>query len=171
MKAKSRTMSMDADEEPDEGIVPMKRSNNGGLPPAELVEGRGSPKENGDQATAVRTTRRGAASSRLDAVRQAAREDKKVQFTALLHHISVGLLKQSYIALKHDAAPGIDGVTWQTYGENLVEKLKALHERIHKGSYRARPAKRTYIPKADGAQRPLSVCCLQDHILQLPART
>ena len=133
-----RTMSMHADEESDEGIVPMKRSNNGSLLPAEIVEGRASPKENGGQATAVRTPSRGAASSRLDAVRQAARQDKKVRFTALLHHITVDLLKQSYAALARDAAPGIDGVTWQAYGENLDVKLKALHDRIHKGSYRAR---------------------------------
>jgi hypothetical protein len=150
-----RTMSMHADEESDEGIVPMKRSNNGSLLPAEIVEGRASPKENGGQATAVRTPSRGAASSRLGAVRQAARQDKKVRFTALLHHITVDLLKQSYIAVKRDAAPGTDGVTWQAYGETLDEKLKALHDRIHKGSYRTRPARRTYIPKADGSQRPL----------------
>ena len=154
-------MSMHADEESDEGTVPMKRSNNGSLLPAEIVEGRASPKENGGQATAVRTPSRGAASCRLEAVRQAARQDKKVRFTALLHHITVDLLTQSYNALKRDAAPGTDGVTWQTYGENLDEKLKALHDRIHKGSYRARPAKRTYIPKADGSQRPLSVWCLR----------
>ena len=134
-----RTMSMHADEESDEGIVPMKRSNNGSLLPAETVEGRASPKENGGQATAVRTPSRGAASSRLDAVRQAARQDKKVRFTALLHHITVDLLKQSYTALARDAAPGIDGVTWQAYGENLDTKLKALHDRIQKGSYRGRP--------------------------------
>jgi hypothetical protein len=135
MKAKSRTMSMYTDEESDEGTVPMKRSNNGSLLPAEIVEGRASPKENGGQATAVRTPSRGTASSRLEAVRQAARQDKKVRFTALLLHITVDLLKQSYNALKRDAAPGTDGVTWQAYGENLDEKLKALHDRIHKGSY------------------------------------
>jgi RNA-directed DNA polymerase len=165
MKANSRTMSMHADEESDEGTVPMKRSNNGSLLPAEIVEGRASPKENGGQATAVRTLCRGTASSRLEAVRQA-RQDKKVRFTALLHHITVDLLTQSYNALKRDAAPGTDGVTWQAYGENLDEKLKALHDRIHKGSYRARPAKRTYIPKADGSQRPLSVWSLEDKIVQ-----
>ena len=159
-------MSMHADEESDEGIVPMKRSNKEGLPSAEIVEGRASPEENGGQATAVRTPSRGAASSRLAAVRQAARQSKKVRFTALLHHITVDLLRQSYIALKRDAAPGIDGVTWRTYGENLDEKLKDLHERIHKGSYRARPAKRSYIPKADGSQRPLSIWCLEDKIVQ-----
>ena len=89
-----------------------------------------------------------------------------MRFTALLHHITVDLLKQSYIALKRDAAPGIDGVTWQAYGENLDVKLKALHDRIHTGSYRTRPAKRTYIPKADGSKRPLSVWCLEDKIVQ-----
>jgi RNA-directed DNA polymerase len=118
------------------------------------------------QATAVRTLCWGTASSRLEAVRQAARQDKKVRFTALLHHITVDLLTQSYNALKRDAAPGTDSVTWQAHGENLDEKLKALHDRIHKGSYRARPAKRTYIPKADGSQRPLSVWCLEDKIVQ-----
>jgi group II intron reverse transcriptase/maturase len=159
-------MSMHADEESDEGIVPMKRSNKEGLPSAETVEGRASPEENGSQATAVRTPSRSTASSRLAVVRQAARQSKKVRFTALLHHITVDLLRQSYIALKRDAAPGIDGVTWRSYGENLDEKLKDLHERIHKGSYRARPAKRSYIPKADGSQRPLSIWCLEDKIVQ-----
>lgn len=159
-------MSMYADEESDEGIVPMKRSNKEGLPLAEIVEGRASPKENGGQATAVRTPSRGTASNRLAAVRQAARQSKKVRFTALLHHITIDFLRQSYIALERDAAPGIDGVTWRTYGENLEAKLKDLHERIHKGSYRARPARRTYIPKADGSKRPLSIWCLEDKIVQ-----
>ena len=104
-------MSMHADEESDEGIVPMKRSNKEDLPSAETVEGRASPKENGGQATAVRTPSRVTASNRLAAVRQAARQSRDVRFTALLHHITVDLLRQSYIALKRDAAPGIDGVT------------------------------------------------------------
>lgn len=159
-------MSTHADEESDEGIVPVKRSNKERSRSAEIVEGRASPEENGGQATAVRTPSRGTALSRLAAVRQAARQGKKVRFTALLHHITVDLLRQSYIALKRDAAPGIDGVTWRAYGENLDEKLKDLHERIHKGSYRARPARRTYIPKADGSQRPLSIWCLEDKIVQ-----
>ena len=135
----------------------MKRSNNEGLPSAETVEGRASPEGNGGQTTAVRTLSRGTASNRLAAVRQAARQSKNVRFTALLHHITIDLLKQSYSHSKRDAAPGIDGVTWRTYGENLDEKLKDLHERIHRGSYRARPARRTYIPKADGSKRPLSI--------------
>jgi RNA-directed DNA polymerase len=159
-------MSMHADEDSDEVIVPVKRSNKEGLPSAEIVEGRASPKGNGGQATAVRTPSRGIASNRLEAVRQAARQSRDVRFTALLHHITTDLLKQSYHALKRDAAPGIDGVTWQAYGENLEAKLTDLHERIHKGSYRARPARRSYIPKADGSKRPLSIWCLEDKVVQ-----
>src|SRR5215510_4737260 len=106
-----RTMSMHAGEESDEVVVPEKRSNNEGLPSAETVEGRAPPKGNGNQASAVRTPSRGAASSRLEAVRQTAQLKRDVRFTALLHHITIDLLKQSYIALKRDAAPGIDGVS------------------------------------------------------------
>ena len=157
---------MNADEESDEGTVPMKRPNKEDLASAEDVEGRTSPKGNGGESAAVRTPSRDTASIGLVAVRQAARRSKSVRFTALLHHITVDLLKQSYLALVRDAAPGIDGVTWQAYGENLDDKLKNLHERIHKGSYRARPAKRSYIPKADGSKRPLSIWCLEDKIVQ-----
>jgi RNA-directed DNA polymerase len=159
-------MSMHADEDSDEVVVPAKRSNKEGPPSAETVEGRTSPKGNGGQATAVRTLSRGIASSRLEAVRQAARQSRDVRFTALLHHITIDLLKQSYHALKRDAAPGIDGVTWRAYGENLEAKLRDLHEQIHKGSYRARPAQRSFIPKADGSKRPLSIWCLEDKIVQ-----
>ncbi len=121
-------MSMHADEDSDEVVVPAKRSNKEGSPSAETVEGRASPKGNGGQATAVRTPSRGIASNRLEAVRQAARQSRDVRFTALLHHITIDLLKQSYKALKRDAAPGIDGVTWWAYGENLEAKLRDLHE-------------------------------------------
>jgi group II intron reverse transcriptase/maturase len=159
-------MNMHADENSDGVIVPEKRPNNEGSPSAEAVEGRTSPKGNGGETAAARTQRRDAASNGLVAVRQAARQSKSVRFTALLHHISVDLLKQSYHSLARDSAPGIDGVTWQAYGENLEAKLTELHDRIHKGSYRARPARRTYIPKADGSQRPLSIWCLEDKIVQ-----
>jgi len=75
-------------------------------------------------------------------------------------------LEQSYFSLKRNSAPGLDGVTWQAYGENLIEKLTALHTQIHKGSYRAQPARRTMIPKSDGTERPLSILCLEDKIVQ-----
>ena len=92
-----------------------------------------------------------------------------MRFSALLHHINVELLEQSYFALKRSSASGIDGVTWQAYGEGLEESLKDLHTRIHRGSYRARPARRTMIPKADGTERPLSILCLEDKIVQQAA--
>ena len=164
-------MSMHADEESDEGVVPVKRPNKEGLPLAEVVEGRTSPNGNGGETAAVRTLRRDAASNGLVAVRQAARQSKSVRFTALLHHITVDLLKRSYLSLERNSAPGIDGVTWQAYGESLDAKLTDLHDRIHKGSYRARPARRTYIPKADGSQRPLSILCLEDKIVQQAVAT
>jgi RNA-directed DNA polymerase len=157
---------MHADEKSDKVIVPKKQPNKEGMLSAEAVEGRTLPKRNTGQATAVRTQSRGTASSGLAGVRQAARQSKDVQFTALLHHITVELLEQSYFSLKRNSAPGLDGVTWQAYGENLIEKLTALHTQIHKGSYRAQPARRTMIPKSDGTERPLSILCLEDKIVQ-----
>jgi RNA-directed DNA polymerase len=157
---------MHADEKSGKVIVPMKQSNKEGLRSTEVVEGRTLPKRNTGQATAVRTQRRGTASNGLAGVRQAARQKKDVQFTALLHHITIELLEQSYFSLKQNSAPGLDGVTWRTYGDNLLEKLTALHNRIHQGSYRAQPARRTTIPKADGTERPMSILCLEDKIVQ-----
>jgi RNA-directed DNA polymerase len=159
-------MNMHADEKSVEGIVPGKRSNKGGLPPAEIVEGRASPEGNVGRKAAVRTQRRGAASIGVASVRQAARQNKSTRFTALLHHITVGRLTQSYYALERNAAPGADGVTWHAYQRELEENLKGLHARIHKGSYRAQPAIRIFIPKADGSERPLDILCLEDKIVQ-----
>ena len=157
---------MNTDEKSDKVIVPGKQANKTPSGAAEFVEGRTLPKGNTSQTTAVRTQSRVAASSGLDRVRQAARERKDAQFTSLLHHITVELLEQSYFALRRNAALGIDGVTWHAYGENLIDKLTTLHEQIHRGSYRARPARRTLILKADGSQRPLSILCLEDKIVQ-----
>jgi RNA-directed DNA polymerase len=164
-------MNMHADENSDGVIVPGKRSNKGGLPSAEAVEGRTLPKGNGGETAAARTLRRDTASNGLIAVRRAARQSKSVRFTALLHHVTIDLLKQSYLSLERDSAPGIDDVTWQAYGEDLEEKLKDLHDKVHRGSYRARPARRTYIPKADGSKRPLSILCLEDKIVQQAVAT
>ena len=164
-------MNMHADENSDGVIVPEKRPNKEGLPSTEAVEGRTPPKGNGDETAAARTLRRDNASNGLIAVRRAARQSKSVRFTALLHHITIDLLEQSYLSLERNSAPGTDGVTWQTYGENLEEKLKDLHDKVHRGSYRARPARRTYIPKADGSKRPLSILCLEDKIVQQAVAT
>jgi retron-type reverse transcriptase len=102
----------------------------------------------------------------LDRVRQAARQRKKEKFTALLHHINIDLLRMAFFALKRDAAPGMDGLTWQTYEADLDRNLTDLHARVHRGAYRALPSRRTYIPKADGKQRPLAVAALEDKIVQ-----
>jgi len=117
----------------------------------------------GDRA---RTQSRISEWSDLLGVRKAARKDKRTRFTALLHHVTVDLLRASFYALKREAAPGIDGVTWKEYETNLDEKLADLHSRIHRGTYRAQPSKRTYIPKADGRQRPLGIAALEDKVAQ-----
>jgi RNA-directed DNA polymerase len=157
---------MHAGGESDGCVVPSKCPNMGGQPPAEGTEGRQPTKENIGQATAPRTQSRiGELSDLLD-VRKAARKGKRMRFTALLHHVTVSLLRDSYYALKRDAAPGVDGVTWQEYETGLDEKLTNLHSRIHRGTYRAQPSKRAFIPKADGRQRPLGIAALEDKIVQ-----
>jgi retron-type reverse transcriptase len=99
-------------------------------------------------------------------VREAARRDKKLKFTALLHHVTVDLLRDSYHSLKKQAAPGVDGVTWEEYGQTLEARLTDLHGRIHRGAYRAKPSRRVYIPKGDGRQRPLGIAALEDKVVQ-----
>ena len=126
-------MSMHAGEKSDEVVVPLKRPNNGSSLPAEAVEGRTSPKGNSRQAATVRARSRVAVSPGLAAVRRAARQSTSVRFTSLLHHLTVELLERSYFSLKRNSAPGIDGVTWRAYGENLDEKLTELHAKIHRG--------------------------------------
>ena len=152
--------------ESDGCVVPSKCPNNGGSPPAEGMEGRQPIKENIGQATARRTQSRISELSDLLGVRKAARKDKRTRFTALLHHVTVNLLWDSYYALKREAAPGVDGMTWNEYETGLDEKLADLHCRIHRGTYRAQPSKRAYIPKADGRQRPLGIAALEDKIVQ-----
>ena len=102
----------------------------------------------------------------LRGVRKAAKERKQERFTALLHHLTVGLLRDSFYALKRQAAPGVDGVTWQEYETGLEDRLVDLHSRVHRGAYRAQPSRRVYIPKADGRQRPLGIAALEDKIVQ-----
>ncbi|MGO9888011.1 MAG: group II intron reverse transcriptase/maturase, partial [Solirubrobacteraceae bacterium] len=99
-------------------------------------------------------------------MRRVARQDKEARFTALLHHVDIDRLRAAYWALKPKAAPGVDGVTWADYGQDLEANLRDLHSRVNRGGYRARPSRRVYIPKADGRQRPLGVAALEDKLLQ-----
>jgi RNA-directed DNA polymerase len=177
-KARGLKSDMDVTGESHRPIVPEKSANNGGVPaPAESMEGRGLTKENTGQTLLDRTQCRNTdgkpfvpRSRGLLGVRQAARKDRKLRFTNLLNHLTPEMLIASFFELKKNAAPGIDGETWHEYEMDLVERIDDLHERIHRGAYRAKPSKRTYIPKPDGKMRPLGIASLEDKIVQQAAR-
>ena len=148
---------MNVPEESDSGVLPMNHSNKVEQSMAESEEGRPLIKENIHQSS-TRPTQSGAGVSQgLAGVRKVAREHKEIKFTALLHHVTVDLLRDSFSSLKRKAAPGVDGMTWQAYEAGLEGRLADLHSRIHCGTYRAQASRRVYIPKADGRQRPLGV--------------
>ena len=153
-------------EKSDPVVVAAKPTNKAGKPAAEPVEPRTGTKRNADQQSTLRTLGRARVSQALGRVRQATRQRKKEKLTALLHHVTIELLREAFFALKRDAAPGADGVTWEDYGADLEPKLADLHDRVHRGAYRAQPSRRRYIPKADGKQRPLAVAALEDKIIQ-----
>jgi len=149
------------------GIVPTKQPNESQGGPKEVVEGRPLTKENTDNPNPDRTPSRNSGPSGLNRVRQAAKGNKQLKFTALLHHITIDQLRGSYFSMKKNAAAGVDGVTWQEYGgDGLEDRLVDLHGRIHRGAYRAKPSRRTYILKTDGRQRPLGIAALEDKIVQ-----
>jgi RNA-directed DNA polymerase len=158
---------MHGDGKSDTPIVPGKPPNRAAGPAAEVVEGRGVAKGNSEERNVLRTQSRESTPSTLSRVRDAARRDRKMQFTALLHHVySLDRLTLAYYALKREAAPGVDGETWRHYGEQLGDNLRNLSERLKRGAYRAKPVRRAYIAKADGRQRPLGVPALEDKIVQ-----
>ena len=151
----------------DSPVVPTKSPNDANRLAEEVAEGRGLAKGTLRQKNASPTPSRTDAPSALERVRQAARRDRKMRFTALLHHVyDVARLRAAFLALKKDAAPGVDGETWQHYGQTLETNLQDLSERLQRGAYRAKPVRRVYIPKADGRQRPLGVPVLEDKIVQ-----
>ena len=153
------------------GLVPTKQPNKGEGSPAEVAEERPLTKENTQGPHPYRTPSRKSGPNGLVRVREAAKQDKKLKFTALLHHVSIDLLRESYYSLKKKAAPGVDGMTWKGYGEDLEARLTDLHGRIHRGAYRAQPSRRVWIPKTDGRQRPLGVAALEDKIVQYAVGT
>jgi len=170
-KATSRYPAIHADEKSDTPIRAKKPPNKGMLP-AEAAEQRGVTKGNTNQTPAFRTqSRNHDASMGLEGVREAARRDKRLRFTALLHHITPELLTKSFYALKRQASAGIDGVTWKEYESLLSERIPRLHRAIHTGAYRALPSRRVYIPKADGRQRPLGIASIEDKIAQQAVTT
>src|SRR4051794_24197368 len=153
-------------EKSDPAIVARKPTNAAGRPAAEPVERRAGAEGNAGQRSTHRAQDRASVSQALGRVRQAARHRKKERFTALLHHLRPGLLREAFLALRRDAAPGADGLTWRDYEAELEPRLADLHARVHRGAYRARPSRRRYIPKPDGRQRPLAIAALEDKIVQ-----
>ena len=147
-------------------VVPAKPPNKAASAAAEAVEGRGPAKGNTASKTRPGHSAGSGALSALDRVREVARRDKEARFTALLHHVDVDRLRAAYWAIRPKAAPGVDGVTWEDYGQDLEANLRDLHARVHAGRYRARPSRRAYIPKADGRLRPLGIAALEDKIVQ-----
>ena len=149
----------------DPAVVARKLANKAERSVAEPVEPRAGTKGNANQQHTGRTQSRETVSQVLARIRQTARERKKERFTALFHHINVELLRDAFFAIRREAAPGVDGVTWQDYAANVETNLQDLHARVQRGAYRALPSRRQYIPKPDGRQRPLAVAALEDKIV------
>src|ERR1700720_345316 len=167
---------MHGHEKSDPAIVAVKPANKAANPAVEQsaaepatvepVEPRAGTKGNADQQSTCRAQSRVSVSQALDRIRKVAKERKKEKLTALFHHISIDLLEEAFYELKENAAPGVDRLTWKDYEAGLERKLEDLHDRVHRGAYRALPSRRVYIPKPDGRQRPLAVAALEDKIVQ-----
>jgi RNA-directed DNA polymerase len=153
-------------EKSDSPIVPRKSANKAERSAAEQMEGRGGAEGNGGVQRTVRTQSRAAVSQAQARIREAVNRNRKEKLTALLHHVTVDVLRAAFFALKRRAAPGIDAITWDMYEGDREENLRDLHARVQTGAYRALPSRRTFIPKADGRQRPLGIAAMEDKIVQ-----
>jgi RNA-directed DNA polymerase len=165
-KALNRTADVHVQEKSDCAVIPVNQPNKEGQPSAEVGEGRAQIEENIARSHMPPTQSGKRMSQGLRGVRKAATERKQEKFTALLHHVTVDLLRDGFYALQRRAAPGVDGVTWREYETGLEDRLVDLHNRVHRRAYRAQPSRRVYIPKADGRQRPLGIAALEDKIVQ-----
>jgi len=165
-KADGRTPAVNDHGESDSDIVPAKSANKPAQAGAEPMEGRELTKGNTDQSDTRRTQCRESVPQGLERVRQVAASDRRVKFTSLFHHVTTDLLRDVFRGMNRKAAVGIDGVTWRAYEESLEGNLQDLHARLHRGAYQAKPSRRTYIPKADGRQRPLGIASLEDKLVQ-----
>ena len=154
-------------EKSDPSTVASKLANKSEGSDAESVERREGAEGNTSKDRMRRTPSRVSMSSGLERVRERAKAEKKERFTALLHHVDVDLLRASFSWLKRDAAPGVDGITWRQYEQNLEASLVDLHARVHRGAYRALPSRRKFIPKADGRERPLGIATVSANAPQI----
>ena len=168
-KGQGRNASVHGGEESDGVVVPMNPSNKATEQQAETAEreeGRTPTKENVSQPHTLPAQNGRDVSPGLAGVRKVAKEKKREKFTTLLHHLNTDLLRQSFLHLKKQAAPGVDGVTWTQYEQGLEDRLADLNSRVHRGTYRAQPSRRIYIPKANGQKRPIGIAALEDKIVQ-----
>ena len=157
---------MNGTKKSDSSIVPAKLANKAERSAAEPVEGDDGTKRNAELQSTVRTQSREAVTQAQARIRGAVTRNKKEKLTALLHHVSIDVLRWAFFNIKKQAAPGVDGLTWVDYAADLDRNLTDLHARVHSGAYRALPSRRQYIPKADGKQRPLGIAALEDKIVQ-----
>ena len=162
---------MNGTEKSDSLVLPVTLANKAAKAAAESAEGRSGTKGKTARQSMVRTQSRVAMSQASSRLREAVNRNKAGKLTALLHHVTVDALRAAFMALKRNAAPGVDAVTWETYVENLEERLQDLHGHVHAGTYRALPSRRVYIPKADGKKRPLGIAAIEDKIVQAAVAT
>lgn len=153
-------------EKSDPVVVAAKPTNKAEQSAAEPGEPRTGTKGIAGQQSMRRAQDRGSVSQALSRVRNVAKQGKKEKFTTLFHHLDAAMLRTAFFALKKDAAPGVDELTWEAYEADLDPRIDDLHARLHRGAYRAQPARRRFIPKPDGSQRPLAVTALEDKIVQ-----
>ena len=157
---------MNGGEKSDPAIVAVKPANKPGRPGEESAEPRAGTEGKAGRQSTLRAQDRTGVSQALGRIRKAVRQKKGEKFTTLLHHVDIRLLRESFLALRRDAAPGVDGMTWETWQADLEPRLADLHGRVHRGAYRAQPSRRVRIPKADGKERPLAIAALEDKIVQ-----
>jgi group II intron reverse transcriptase/maturase len=156
-------------EESGAGIVP-KKSAKTRVTPVESMEGKAAAEGKSIARNALRTQGRAGAPTKMQWVGQRAKREPKERFTNLFQYIKVPLLKNAYEGLRKRAAVGVDGMTWEEYGERLDERLLDLQDRIHRGAYHPQPVRRVHIPKGDGRTRPLGIPALEDKIVQQAVR-
>jgi RNA-directed DNA polymerase len=165
-KVDDRNPAMNRQGKSDNSVVPARPPNEAGRPAEEVVEGSELTKENVGQQNTCRTQGRESVPSALERIREAAIRNKGQRFNALFHHVTEDRLKQAFLKIKRNAAPGADGITWEQYNADLDRNVKDLYMRLQRGAYQAKPSRRAYIPKADGRQRPLGIAALEDKIVQ-----
>src|ERR671927_52020 len=157
---------MHGPEKSDPPIVAGKSANKAASAAAEPTEPRGGIEGKAGLQSTVRTRSRAAVSQAQDRLRQAVARNGKEKLTALPHHVSLDTLRWAFLEQRRDAAPGVDRLTWEEYAVDLETRLADLHDRLHRGAYRALPSRRRYIPKPDGGRRPLGIAALEDKVVQ-----